>query len=94
MKPTKTIVLVYQAGIANVFECDEAGVTQQDRGTSRRILQTDFRTAYWFVRGCGHAGAKVRTMSCNVAGDCARVDWTPGNEGTPFRENATIINMN
>ncbi len=87
------IVLVYQSGIANVFEVD-AFTLQDHHRYAERLLQADFRTCASFARGCGAAGATVRTASCNVAGDCAKVEWYMGTDGTPFRDEAAIVTVN
>ena len=50
------VVLVYQAGIANVFEVDSLNLSDYGR-EARRLLQGDFRTCEAFARGCGAAGA-------------------------------------
>jgi hypothetical protein len=70
--------LVYQAGIANVF--DETG------DAKRRLLQSDFRSCESFARGLGAAGYSVRSVHCNRAGDIAAETWSETLEDAPFRE--------
>lgn len=82
------LALVYQAGIANVFEIERFSLYSRCRGKTTRKLQHAFRTCEWYVRGAKDAGAIVRVYSCNVAGDCAEVDWTAGTDATPFRDQA------
>ena len=53
----RTLVIVYQAGIANVFE---------DR---RRLLQADFRTCEIFCHGAHAMGAHIVPAWANVAGN-------------------------
>ena len=82
MQPTIKIekaMLVYQAGIANVFKVTEFGLSAcgqdgqyRDR---RRLLQADFRTCEDFARGLNYAGTEVRSCACNRAGDIAASDW-------------------
>ncbi len=85
--------LVYQSGIANVFEVLNFTYTGQAR-EARRLYQGDFRGAALYATALGAAGVVVRTSSCNVAGDCAEASWTLGTEGTPFHEQAQYVNRN
>ena len=80
------LVLVYQAGIANLFEVNS--FEQADRTRNARRYQGDFRTAEAMARGAVLAGAQVRIASCNRAGDIARSDWTQGLADCPFRDEA------
>lgn len=84
--------LVYQAGIANVFEVDCFNLAGGCMRLTRRLLQADFRTCEAFARGMAAAGATVLVASCNVAGDCANVKWTAGVDATPFREQTAYRN--
>lgn len=91
------IALVYQAGIANVFEltCKHDMDNPQARtGPAKRLLQHAFQPCIWYCRGAGYSGAMVRTYSCNMAGDIAAAPWTDGLEDCPFRDNATEVNAN
>jgi len=74
------IALVYQAGIANVFD--------KTPGSFRRLLQSDFRSCEFYVRGMKEAGCTVTVYSCNKAGDIAHVPWTLGLDDCPFRDKA------
>jgi hypothetical protein len=82
---TKRAMLVYQAGIANVFD-----VKSFNRGTygrdARRIYQGDFRTAESIAYGLGLAGAKVRTAACNEAGDIVDRTWSGDLDAQPFSD--------
>lgn len=92
-------MLVYQGGIANVFAVDYptyapgTGAHESPRN-ARRLMQSDFSSCIWFARGLAAAGTVVRTGSCNVAGDCADVQWTRGIDGTPFRDKAVNVEEN
>jgi hypothetical protein len=83
------IVLVYQCGIANVFEVDRFS-RSPERRNARRLLQRDFDSCIWFARGLGAAGCVVRTASCDVAGDCAEQPWTAGKDGVFARERHAV----
>lgn len=76
----KRFALVYQAGIANVFELTEDTVS--------RILQHAFAACEWFCHGLIAAGETVEVYSCNRAGDIAAADWTRGLSDCPFRDAA------
>jgi hypothetical protein len=84
MKKTNSAVLVYQAGIANVFEVECFNMCDFGRD-ARRILQADFRTCESFARGLAHAGYAVASAACNEAGDISKSDnWTVDLESAPF----------
>jgi hypothetical protein len=78
-------MLVYQAGIANLFQVDCHNLALDGRN-ARRIYQGDFRTAESMARGCGHAGAVVMTAACNQAGDIADSKWSEDLENQPFSD--------
>lgn len=73
------LVLVYQAGVANVFQI-------QSDGARKRLLQASFRECEWFMRGAQHAGAEVDVAACNRAGDIANADWTRDLDSQPFHD--------
>jgi hypothetical protein len=78
--PTVThAALVYQAGIANVFDC----TLTRDRS---RIYQGDFRTAEMICYGLGRAGCFVRTYACNQAGDILSASWDTPLSDAPFSD--------
>lgn len=81
------IALVYQAGIANVFEVNSFNAAPNER-KAKRLLQHAFHPCEWFTRGMMEAGATVRVFSCNRAGDIAHVPWAEGLEDCPFRDSA------
>ena len=77
--------LVYQAGIANVFEVDSFNLADFGRN-ARRLQQADFRTCESFARGLKAAGVQVMTAACNQAGDIASSHWTDNLSEQPFSE--------
>lgn len=88
----KRFALVYQAGIANVFETGPFNTADKySRGFTTRVLQSGFRTAEAFCLGAMAAGASVAVASCNRAGDITGEDWTPGLEDCPFRGDARPV---
>ena len=90
MSKTKTkrmerAVLVYQAGIANVFQvtCFNLGPFGRD---ARLLLQSDFRTCESFARGLVAAGVRVTSMHCNECGDIAERTWSEDLDSAPFHQ--------
>lgn len=65
---SKKALLVYQAGIANVFKVETFNLHGVDSGRER-ILQGDFRTCENFAKGLAFAGWSVGSVGCNKAGD-------------------------
>ncbi len=84
-KHIKKAMLVYQGGIANVFEVKAFNLSDYGRD-ARRVYQGDFRTAEVMCYGLGLAGAVVRTSACNQAGDIAQSTWTDDLESQPFSD--------
>ena len=74
----KCAALVYQAGIANVFEMP----------SKDRLIQADFRSCEYFCRGLIAAGVNVKIWSCNMVGDIKSQIWAVGLDDCPFREQA------
>lgn len=81
----KRYVLVYQAGIANVFEVTAFNLSDYGRD-AKRIMQADFRTCETFCRGLVQAGAIVKTAGCNQAGDIVNSHWTEDLDSLPFSD--------
>lgn len=74
-------ILVYQAGIANVFHFNP------QTGKRTRVLQSDFRTCRDYVRGVRACGVQVQAAWCNEAGDIANSQWRYDNfDDAPFSE--------
>jgi hypothetical protein len=78
-------VLVYQAGIANVFRVTSFNLSDYGRD-AERLVQSDFRTAEAFARGLAAAGGIVKSAACNRAGDIAREKWTDDLDEQPFSD--------
>ena len=87
------IVLVYQAGIANVFRVTSFNLSDYGRD-AKRIMQSDFRSCEQFAIGCGYSGAIVKVAACNQAGDISRASWSTDLESQPFSDkyNSGLIN--
>jgi hypothetical protein len=88
-------VLVYQAGIANVFavsnfDWDVVSPT----GGRKRLLQSDFRTCEAYCRGLAAAGVAVRSAHANVAGDVALARWGTDLSEAVFRESMRPVKAN
>lgn len=79
-------VLVYQGGIANVFEVDCFNVKAFGR-EAKRLMQNDFRSCETFAYGLAVAGVMVATMACNMAGDIIKQDWSESLDEQPFSKN-------
>lgn len=78
-------MLVYQGGIANVFQVECFNLANHGRN-AKRLLQADFAACQNFAQGLATAGAVVRTAACNEAGDIAERHWTEDLESVPFSE--------
>lgn len=81
----KRAMLVYQAGIANVFAVKSFNLADYGRD-AKRLLQSDFRTCEAFASGLAAAGVTVRTVHCNMAGDIIGQTWSEALEAAPFSE--------
>ena len=82
---TGKAVLVYQAGIANVFEVDCFNISDYGR-EARRLMQHAFGPCESFARGLAAAGVKVATFHCNEAGDITSRKWSANIEEAPFSD--------
>lgn len=81
----KRAVLVYQAGIANVFEVSCFNANPHGRN-AKRLLQHAFGPCEWFVKGLAHAGYSVTSMQCNQAGDVTEAQWSEDLDAAPFSD--------
>jgi hypothetical protein len=80
--------LVYQGGIANVFELrsprdsnpELAPFAGDPRGERKRLFQGAFATAHAYASGLKAAGVEVLTFGCNKPGDAALFDWVTPDE--------------
>lgn len=86
-------VLVYQAGIANVFEVDCFNMADYGRN-ARRLLQHAFSPCEFFARGLGAAGWVVRSATCNQAGDIVSAPWSDDLEQAPFSDSFAPVHTN
>jgi hypothetical protein len=64
----KNLVLVYQVGIANVFQVDCFNQSPYGRN-AKRVYQGSFFGAEHWCHGAAFMGAKIASMACNMAGD-------------------------
>lgn len=78
-------VLVYQAGIANVFKVTSFNLADYGRD-AERLMQGDFSSCENYARGLRAAGVNVKVAHCNMAGDIACQRWSENLEDAPFRE--------
>lgn len=90
MLHNRSIYLVYQAGLANVF----AKSSQAGEPRVRRLLQSDFRSCEMFARGMGEAGERVRTLACNQAGDIMAARWSEDLGTAPFSDQFRPVSCN
>jgi hypothetical protein len=86
-------MLVYQAGIANVFTVQAFNLAPDGR-EARRVYQGDFRGAEQLARGMGIAGAIVRTAACNQAGDIVNATWSDDLDAQPFSDKFSPVRVN
>lgn len=83
-------MLVYQAGIANVFEVESFNLSDYGRN-ARRLLQHAFLPCEYFARGLKAAGVTVRVAHCNQAGDITNATWSEDMGEALFRESIRPI---
>lgn len=81
----KYAALVYQAGLANVFELQSMTLDASTRQASR-LLQSSFQQCEAFALGLAAAGVSVSTAACNQAGDITNADWSVHLDEHPFSE--------
>jgi hypothetical protein len=86
-------VLVYQAGIANVFAVEWFNLNPARR-KARRLMQSDFRSCVNFAQGLAAAGVQVKTACCNQAGDIVNATWNRDFDNAPFSDSFVILNEN
>ena len=88
----KQIALVYQAGIANVFECAKVSAEPYDRH-AKRLMQADFAACENFASGMRAARLVVFTLHCNEAGDIQDSRWSWNLDEAPFRESFSPVGL-
>lgn len=81
----RLIVLVYQGGIANVFQVESFNLSDYGRD-ARRLYQGTFNAAESICYGLGLGGAIVKTACCNRAGDIQAATWSEDLDAAPFSE--------
>lgn len=81
----RTFFLVYQGGLANVFEVDCANLSGHGRN-AERICQGSFEFCEAFARGLAYGKHIVHTAACNQAGDISKSLWSEDLESQPFSE--------
>ena len=86
-------VLVYQAGIANVFQVASFNLSDYGRD-AKRLYQGDFNSATMFAKGLAASGMQVKTAACNQAGDIQGATWSEDLEEQPFSDSFVILNEN
>ena len=69
-KQARNIALVYQNGIANVFEIEAPGKV-------RRLLQHAYSPCEWYAQGLRDAGNNLSVFYSDDAGDIANSYWHP-----------------
>lgn len=79
----KKAFVVYQNGIANVFEVKNFNLSDYKR-EAKRLNQGTFSDCESFARGLVHAGYKVASAYCTKLGDIAKSDWEMEIENAPF----------
>ena len=89
----KKAMLVYQAGIANVFKVKAFNLSDYGRD-AERLYQGDFRTAEAIAHGMGLAGCTIRNAACNQAGDITHSHWTDDLDSQPFSDKFHPIKEN
>ncbi len=80
---TRKAILVYQTGIANVFEVASFNMADYGRD-AKQLLQHTFESCEWFARGLTTAGWQVATAQCNQAGDIAHARWSTELDDAPY----------
>lgn len=84
-KRIKRAMLIYQGGIANVFQVESFNLADYGRD-AKRLLQADFRACEHFARGLAAAGVTVRSAHCNQAGDIQGAHWFAELCDAPFSD--------
>ena len=93
MAGKKRAFLVYQAGLANVFEVRCHNLSPYGRD-AKRLLQGTFGECVWFARGLGAAGWIIHTAACNEAGDIAGRTWSEDLDSQPFHDRMVSVEEN
>lgn len=86
----RSYAIVYQGGIANLFDIQCANSNPFGRD-AKRIFQGDFRTAETMATGIGIAGGIVFSFACNKPGDIKNEIWTDDLESQPFSDKFNAV---
>jgi hypothetical protein len=78
-------VLVYQVGIANIFEVDCFNDSCFGRN-AKQLLQSDFNSCENFARRLAQVGYLVCSLYCNQAGDIINANWKEDLNNAPFSD--------
>ena len=92
-KKIKRAMLVYQAGIANVFSVQSLNLADYGRDAVR-LIQADFCTCESYAHGLGAAGVIVRSAACNIAGDIISREWSDDLNAQPFSNQFREVRCN
>jgi hypothetical protein len=88
--PQRKFALVYQSGIANVFEVECLNLKDFGR-EAKRLVQADFKTAESFARGLATGGHIVASFHCNMAGEIKNFDWSDDMDNALWREQMSPV---
>lgn len=88
----KRYLLVYQGGIANIFEVDRWCLSANSR-QSKRIHQGGFEDSEWIAIGLAEGGHLVASVGCNQAGDIIDAQYTSDLESLPFSGHMNPVNQ-
>lgn len=86
----KRFMLVYQEGIANVFEVDCFNLSDFGRN-AKRLMQGDFKQCENFAKGLAYGGNRVHVAHCNQAGDIANSTWSADLDNAPFCDKFALV---
>ena len=90
---TKRAMLVYQGGLANVFEVESFNLADYGR-EAKRLCQGSFGTCISFAQGLSYGGYIIRSAVCNKAGDIANALWSEDFDSAPFSDQLWDMRIN
>jgi hypothetical protein len=82
-KKVKKAMVVYQGGMANLFEVKCFNLNPFGRN-AKSIYQGTFDECNKIAFGMELAGAKIKVAGCNMAGDIQDFQWTDNLDDLPF----------
>lgn len=89
-RPINRVVVVYQAGLCNVFSVDCFNMRAWGRKETL-LLQGTFAQCEQFARGIAATGVPVASAFCNMAGDISRQNWSDQIEDAPFYDQMSPV---